>query len=508
MTVQLDGRHPDYVRQSPHWTYAADHYDDRALYDKLDEYLPRKTQAEHSIEYAERQNLAEYENFVGPVIDSLVGLQFAKWGEIDWDWAALGDPADRDSRVAALMRDADGAGTDWKAQSKQIAADIMVYQKVGVLIDSSKPAGTGDATEADAAAAGWRPYRHVLPPTAIVDWITDPRGRLLEALVRETADTRTTLSSADGEAEDVRYLWLTLDGWARIREGKDGNTIVDEGEYTYVDRSGQRVLPLVIGKLPVRRYPAYTLARINNAIFNLDSGLAWQFRKAQFQRMVFTGTGEDFAAYQDQAKTAGVTALLENYGPENSGKGHRYIGPDMTAADKALQLRDRLLRAFWDAAQFAFSDQATQRTATEINADFAASIGSIESTLAGALDEVDNASLYLIAQAWGLDPAASADISVRRPDDLTPEDTYSTAERIKAVVFGESVDLPVPAAVKANATTRIARALGLLDGIDEAELELDMQRAAELSADRDALFRDALAAASQRPAQPAPEPEP
>lgn len=500
MAIRLDERHPDYLRNEPLWTYAADHYDDRALYEKLREYLPQKSQAEHQIEYDERRRLAEYENFCGPVIDSLVGLQFAKWAEIVWEWGALGDPMDPDSRAAQLLRNADGGGTDWKAQAKQIAADILVYQKVGVLIDSSRPTGSDGATVADAEAAGWRPYRHVLPPTAIINWISDERGRLREALVMETADTRETLDSEDGDAESVRYLWLTLDGWQRIRAGTSGIEVIEEGTYDYVDRSGQRVLPLVIGELPIRRYPAYTLARINNAIFNLDSGLSWQFRKAQFQRMVFTGTQEDFAAYEEKAKKAGVTAVLESYGSEQGGKGHRYIGPDMSAADKALELRDRLLRAFWDAAQFAFSDDAAQRTATEIRADFAASIGSIESTLAGALDEVDNASLHLLGQAWGLSPDQAADLKAKRPDDLTPEDTYATAERIKAVVFGEGVDLPIPSRVKANAMKRISRALGLMDDIDEDELELDLQRAAELADDRDALFRDALAAAATPPA--------
>lgn len=500
----LSTRHPSYERWKSFWEFTRDHYDERLLYEEIQQsgdkvgegsdYLIRKRQSEHDNEYAERKRLAHYTNYLAPILDSFVGMLFSQESEAERDWGGLGDPEDEGSLASTLDRDADRRETDWEAQNKQFATDLMVYQKVGVLVDTNRPATAEDIDQQTARRLGIRPFRRIIPPTAILNWREDAQGRIVEALVAESVDTRASLSDDASDAQTERFLHLGLGGWRRLVADEDGERVVGEGSYDFVDRNGEQTLPLFISRLPLRRYPAYDLARIVHAIFNLESaGIYWPIRRAGFARFIFSGRGWD--EFEERVKK-GANVVQENLSTEDGGKGHRYEGPPMDGPEMALQYKEELVRAIFQVAQFEFSDEAAERTATEINADFLSSTGAFLNVLAGAVDEAENASLHLLEQAAGVE--SPGDAMVSRSRDFSPESGRAVAQRIKEIVFGRGMGLPLPPEAVARVVTRILSSLDVVEEVDE-ELEDAILRSAQSEADRERILQESLAMGGSEP---------
>lgn len=170
-------------------------------------------------------------------------------------------------------------------------------------------------------------------------------------------------------------------------------------------------------------------------------------------------------------------------------------GPQM-----ALNYKEELVRAIFQVAQFEFSDRAAERTATEINADFIASTGAFLNVLAGAVDEAENASLFLLEQAAGVSKPGEAQVT--RTRDFTPEDGQQLAQQIKEVVFGRNMDLPLPPEATAEVVKKVLSSLDAVEEIDE-ELEDAIDRHARTAADRERVFAEAAAAGGPPVNEPA-----
>lgn len=515
----LNQTHPEYDRLKPLWNFTRAHYDDRYLYWDLDQesesnYLPQKSQSEHPKEYKERKDLAAYANFLGPVIDSFVGLLFHKEGEAERDWGSLGDPEDEDSIAAILSEDADRSGTDHEAQMKQLATDFMQYQKAVLLVDTNKTDEDQNITVAQARERGIRPAWKRVPPQSLVNWREDEDGRVIEALIREQTDARDSLEDDAAKAEQDRYLHMRLaptdaeDGdpdetgeWRRLVEDADseaGYRVVEQGRFSYMDPQGQPDIPVFVGELPLNRYPAHTLARLANRIFNLESaGIHWPIRKAGFETLVYGGQGfEEFK----ESRRNGSNVMHEQMTSEEKSSGHRYIGPSMDGPQAAAEEREKLVRQFWSVAQFEFSDQAAERTATEIKADFVASMGAFLNILAGALDESESRALYLLEQAAGNEPGEA---SVQRARNFGVEDGLALVKRLSEVFFGKAGGVPLPPEMEGKIAVKM---------LEKADIEVDEEdvdailRAAEQRADQQRLFADSLAAAEGGPPDEEQEP--
>ncbi len=506
MPSLLDERHPEYERMRPLWDFTRAHYDDRHLYWSLDQqgeskYLPKKAQSEHPQEYKERKRLASYANFLGPVIDSFVGLLFHKEDEAEREWGNLGDPENENSLAALISEDADRGGTDHEAQLKTVATDLMQYQKIVTLVDTNKGREDENISVAEARARGIRPAWKRIPPQSLVNWREDEDGRVVEALIREQTDVREGLDDDPDLAEQTRFLHLRLtdeaDGetgeWRRlVRDSNDdrGYRVVDENTFSYVDPHGQPDIPVFVDDLPMSRYPAHTLARLANRIFNLESGgIHWPIRKAGFETLVYSGRGfEDWK----ESRRQGQNTMQEQLTSQEGGKGHRYIGPSMDGPKTAAEERERLVQQFWRVAQFEFSDRAAERTATEIKADFVASMGAFLNVLAGALDEAENRVLFLLEQAAGEEPGEA---SVQRARNFGVEDGLALVQRLSNVFFGQDAGVPLPPELEGKITVRMMEKAGL----DVTEEEVDaIMREAESRADQQRLFQDALAAEAEQ----------
>lgn len=505
----LEQKHPEYERMKPLWDFTRAHYDDRHLYRALDgenneKYLPKKAQSEHPQEYKERKKLASYANFLGPVIDSFVGLLFHKEDEAERDWGALGDLESDNSYAALIAEDADRSGTDHEAQLKQVATDLMQYQKTVLLVDTNKTEQDQNISVAQARNRGIRPAWKRIPPQSLVNWREDEDGRVVEALIREQTDARDSLEDQPELAEQDRFLHYELlddddrEGgedtarWRRLLENPESDTgyvVVGEGTIEYEDPQGQPDIPVYVGTLPMNRYPAHTLARLANRIFNLESaGIHWPIRKAGFETLVHSGQG--FEEFKENRRN-GANVIQEQLSTEEGGKGHRYIGPSMDGPKAAAEERERLVQQFWRVAQFEFSDQAAERTATEIKADFVASMGAFLNVLAGALDEAESRVLFLLEQAAGQEPGGA---EVQRARNFGVEDGLALVQRLAEVFFGKQSGVPLPPELEGRLTVKMLEKAGL----EVAEEEEDaILREAEQRADQARLFQDALQAEGQ-----------
>lgn len=488
----LDRRHPEYTGQVARWNYVRDHYDDQRIYDELDAYLPMKRQGEHTEEYSERKALAHYPNLIGPVLDSFTGLLFHKEDEAEREWGQMGDPNSEGTLAAGLLQDADGRGTDHEAALKKACTALLMYQKVGLYIDTNKRPEDEGIMVGEARARNIRPRWKVVEPQAILDWLHDEDGRVVQLLVSEATDTRESLAAAEGSADEERFLWIGAEGWTRIardEEAENGLRIVDEGTFgdPYLDTSDRPVPPLFVAELPLGRYPGYTLARSNNAIFNTLSEHRWLLRKGAFVKFVFSGSDTAFDDFTEKART-GVIAIQENLSTEENGRGHRFVSPDMDPADALLKLRVELVKDFWRQALYEFSDNATERTATEITADFVASIGAFLNILAGAMDEAENMVLRLVSQASGIEP----DAYVRRTRAFGVVDSAHDALRLKAALFGEMGEIPLTPTLKSKAVARIATLLELVSNDEREQIEDELLREAELESDRMSLLEESF----------------
>lgn len=505
MATLLDQRHPEYKRMRPLWDFTRAHYDDRYLYWELDQsgdvdLLPRKTQGEHPKEYEERKKLAAYANVLGPILDSFVGLLFNKEEEAERDWGALGNPQEEPESLAALIQeDADRSGTDHEAQLKQVATDLLQFQKTVLLVDTNRTDAVGELSVAEARARGIRPGWKRISPQSLVNWRKDADGRIVEALLKEKTDARESLGedSSKAEAEVFIHFQLTPGDeeeqsgrWRRLIKDSDADTGMREiasSTFDYEDPQGRPDIPVFVTSLPVTRYPAHTLARLANRIFNLESaGIHWPIRKAGFAKLVLSGQGID--DIKQQIRDGGANILPENMTTQEGGKGHRFIAPSMDEPQAAAEEREKLMQQFWKVAQFEFSDQAAERTATEIRADFVASIGSFLNVLAGALDEAEQRVLFLLEQAAGED---SGEASVQRTRDFGVEDGIAIVQRLGAVFFGERAGVPLPPEVEADLVVKMLEKAGL--EIEEEEADAIM-REAETRADQQRLFQDAVSA--------------
>lgn len=491
----LHSRHPEWENSKARWDFVRDHYDDVRLYDRLDDYMPRKSQGEHRDEYKERKKLAQYPNLLGPTLDSFTGLLFHKEDETERDWGALGDPEEDGTAASDLAQDADGMGTDHEALLKQLSTFLLLYQKAGVWVDTTRTTDE-ELTRDEARRRGVRPFWKLLPPQAIVNWRADDRGRVVEALILETADTRDTLADGAGDAEQERFLWVDLDGWVRLvedGEAESGVQVVGTGTFDYTDGTGRPTLPLFVGRLPLARYPAHSLAKSNNAIFNGLSELRWSLRKGSFPYFIYSGSSTAFDEFLDRIKR-GTVAIREDFQGEAGGNGHRWIAPGMDPAQMHLEVKEMLVTDFWRQAMYEFSDRSVERTATEINAEFISSIGAFLNLLAGSMDEAEGATLRLLEQAAGQTPGEAV---VRRTRDYAVQDGMELARTLKQVLFGEMGEMPMPPELEAEGVKKVARHAGITTDDNREELEDAIERSAEIEADRQALLGDQLDAAAE-----------
>lgn len=473
--------HPEYRANKESWQTTRDVYEGaEGVIPRAKDYVPQRKMGESDDAYLERLALLHPAGLLGVLIDSLVGLWARKTPDED-EWGELGaemESGDLEpgSLGAKLVEDADRRRMTWENHRRAVATMLMTYRVAYEYVDTNKPP-TAAGTEMDAAqarAAGVRPYVTRIAPLDLLDWIEED-GRKVEAVIREHVDTRTSLDAGKGDAVD-RYLRLTLNGWQRytVEGSGPGAKIVagDSGTYRYQDADGRPRLPLVEARLPTARYGAYNLALIERVILNHDSHLDALLRAACVGQYL-TVQGDETEVADRIRKGIKVFTYARGDGAP------AFISHLIDAASPTEQRIEKLTAAFWTAAMYEFSDRAAQKTATEIEQEWAGGIGAFLTLLAGAMTEAENEAKYLLAQAAGLSNGGSTKFST----DYKVEDVLAELERIKALFFGLGGDIPMSGRLKAvlgaYVVKRADQQLGVLAGVEGLDVDAEVQAATD-----------------------------
>lgn len=457
----LEYTHPVYAASSEGWTYAWDHYSADVVLDtgKTKTYLVKRVQGESQEAFDERAKLADLSNHFAAIVDALAGMVFAVDSQAkrvfsDETSKGLGAVDDPDSTIGRLMRDADGYGTGWLTLHKMLATRLIVFHSYWGVVD---------------ADAEKNPVLRYVDPLSVTNW-RYAGNRLVEVLIKEEMDTRTSIESEDISELESTYVHYKLDGWQRYKLDKDGAPVpMNSGVYTYKDRLGIESLPVYHVQLPLGRAIGYTLAKKQNVIFNQESARDHLLRVANFPKLVLFADDTLYDSLVDALKK-GSSVLQQK--PE--GSAHTYIAPSAEPVTAAGEVLKRKVEEFYQQGFKMYGDAAAQKTATEVRQDVAAGVGAFLQLLSAALDDAENNALWRIEQA--LDPVDTAShfVSyVKRSENFVPPDVNETIKALSERYFGTGKALPVGREARIAALKKILEQDGIIYQQQELEAAVD-----------------------------------
>jgi hypothetical protein len=472
--------HPEYKARHEGWTTTRDVYlsADGVGRDPT-KYIPQRVIGEADESYSERINLAHYSGILGALIDALVGLWARKPPERD-DWGEMGSRGqdgrlDPRSLAARIVLDADREGTSWSNHRRASATWMMVYQSMYSLIDTNRP--SGPMTVAQSRNLGVRPFVKRISPLNVLDWI-EKDGRKIDVVVKEATDPRTSLAAGDGVLLD-RYLRLTTTGWTRYSIGRNKNPLVeDSSSYVYYTADGVRRLPLVEKRLPQPRYAAHNLALIVLSIINHESHLDSLVRAGALGQFLAV-QGDD----EEVRQSIKVGEKVLPYPPTMAKPD--FVSYKMESAPHLESRISALGDGFWKAAMYEFSDSPVEKTATEIESQWASGIGAFLSLLSGAMQQSENEEKWLLYQS--VNPFSSAMAAQQASgfgttqfaENFRVEDVIGELTRIRDLLFGMGEGVPMGTELKARVAEEMMRKLDTHSGILAQAADVDVRASIE-----------------------------
>ena len=462
--------HPEYAALNGKWAYTRDHYEARVLDpDKIDTYLVKRNQGESREAWQERKDLADYTPHFSAVVDTLAGRLFHVEENAERVFntdtgRGLGDPRKINTPIGRLWHDADRKGNGYPTLFRQLASQLIHSHRAWIMVDGGR---SGNARI------------QILSPLQVTNWM-DEDGRVVEALVQESVDLRTSLR--DQVAQARSYVHITREGWTRYVLEKDetGELVArekDAGFHRFEDPAGNPVLPIFPVELPLKRLVGYTLARKANAIFNQESQRDHLLRAAHFPKLNLVADDELFDALVEALKEG--SNLLQN-DPEN-GSTHTHTSPNAGPAKTLNAVLERKVSEFWRTAFREYSDSAQERTATEVRQDVASGVGAFLQLLKSAIDDAENQVLWRVSQIeFPQDRDLWFTARVQRPSDFLPPDLDVLLENKRKRYFGETDPVPVGRSGLVQVVRQIAEHDGL--DLDESEIAaaIDTQQTAGL----------------------------
>lgn len=452
----LDQRHPDYERNQSRWAFARDHYEGNVL-DALRvvTYLVRKASAESETMFLERTALADYTPHFSAVVDTLAGMLFAVEDDAirflgDDDEPGLGDPTDEEGPMHRLWRNIDGQKTGWITFFKQLAIELIHQHRAWVIVDQR---------DDEAQVRLW-------PSLSVVNWWFDS-GTLSEVLITEMVDVRANVKDKTQKIEQ-QWVLYTLEGWERWRKNQRGDPELVQQENwgtPFKDEAGRPILPIFPVELPLRRHVGWLLAKKANAIFNKESERDSLLRSGGFPLLNLVGSDSQFKKLVEELKR-GVRALQDD--PKVT-KSHAFIAPDTSSAAAQGEALKRKVEEFYVVAFREYGDAAREKTAAEVKQDVASGVGAFLQMLKAAVDDAENQAMTRIAQIeFPQDSSRWFTNRVERSDTFVPTDIQSVMESLKKRYL--NVDQPMP--LGAKGLLSMAKQSAEYDGIDFDENEM------------------------------------
>jgi len=455
----------EYAANIAQWTYARDHYTAEAAAPwNIPSYLHRKKLGEAVEAYEERVLLADYTPHFGAVVDTLAGMITQIEANATRVWGRLGDSEDRRTHAGRVWVDADGDGNGLLTLMQLLATDLVAVHDAWLLVDGVK----GD---------GRRARIRLIEVERVINWRHDPdTGALVEAVMKDFKDTRASVMDNPDAHLECEYILFTTAGFQRYRKVRDAEKreekVVQVSElepYAYRTRDGSPTIPLVRVRLPLRRNVGYIMARKANAIFNKESERDHLLRFACFPLLNVVANDTLFGKIKQQLR-AGARVLQVLPGNAN----HNYTAPDSgpaailnaTIEAKILEYYTTAFREFGSAAR----RQGRERvTATEVKQDLATGVAAFLSLLRNALDNAENAALYLFEQTVFPNDQAKWDLAkVERSTEFGPFDPDEVVARMRDRYFGAKAIVPVGRTARIEAAKQIAA----WDGLEAKDEEI------------------------------------
>jgi hypothetical protein len=488
MANWIEYTHTEYDQLKPKWRYAIDHYESLVIEkDNIETYLIKRAQGESADAFEERKKLADYTPVFGHAVDSLAGMLFAAESKATRIWDeltevedglatgdGLGNPEDPDSIAGKLTRDCDGTGINWETKWKMSAIDFMVTHRLWCYVE-----GVSDERGI--------PKIHVIRPNEVTNWREDEHGNIVEVLLHEVVDVRDSLSD-DPNNMIHQYIHFTVEGWTKYQSGGSDKervySVVDSGEYEFINPSGERVLPIFLVELPLRRNVGYILAKKNNAIFNKESDKDNLLRLANHPKLVLSADDTLYSLISTEIIKG--SNVLQEY-PDKPGQ-HRYIAPDTSPAQVAIEDLQKKIEGFYYTAFQQYSDAARQRTATEVRQDLSRGIGAFLELLAGAVDELENGAFMRVEQIMLEDQSKWGRAHVKRSDDFMPIDADAHIQKLIDTYFPQGV--PIGKTGKLAALKKIADHSNIQ--YDEVEAQQSISSRESTDVQQDSFFNQVI----------------
>ena len=444
------------------WKFAWDHYTgEYADDDKIVHYLYQKMQREGNKAFESRRKDPDPILHFSTAVDGINGIISQKDDTVR-DWGELGKPDEAGSYAHALMKNADGSGTNWIPMMKRVGIKLTVLHTIWGLVEGIQES-EGGVEQASVK---------VINPQSVVNWYPST-GNPTQVLVKENREVRSDITG-DPEPKEV-FTLFELDGWRRftvISEKSGDETIsyeqvMDSGNYEYWDspKKENRVLPIFRVEMPLPRNLGYLLAKKQNHIFNFKS--LRDHGASNLSLAILKIKAKNDKEYEDavQSLVKGNNAIWEH--SDISGPGHTFMSPDGGYLSEAGKILQTDVEHFYHNAFREFGDAARQATATEILQKSSTGIEAFLALLVSSIDEFENQSLMRIEQVYFSDPSKWGAAYVQRDTSFQPENIEESLEKMKKRFFGDD-PVPVPDSERAQLIVKLLEKEGVVVEDEEA----------------------------------------
>lgn len=403
-----------------------------------------------------------------------------RWGPLADTEDALNGAPPEGTVARRLWEDVTRENVAWRNFFGRDVAEWMLSTPGGLIL-TDMPMGR-QSTEADAQAAGRRPYARLVPMSQVLDVGRSGQGFRYVKLL-EVRDTRT-FDSKDNEMSQYMVVYRMNEARETVvtRWTEKGEKVTLPGQEspdinlgTIVDRQGQPALPLVpatFGRHPdVPWLGSGLLMGLDDIVidlFNTVNEMRAGYRDLVIALLV--ASGED-AVTESIEEALQEGSRLVSVGVEGD---LTRLAADSAEVDAGVTQIEVALKAWAHSAKRKAADameRSQPRSGISLQAEFQLDLAPLLREVTEQLDDVESNVMHRMAQMQDVDasPDDLRSIGVRRDRNFRPEEEASRIARL-VDEFRDMIGI-VPAEAKAQMVERWLEASGVVDMDQEVETE-------------------------------------